>query len=210
MKFDKAFSRELVQRFHMAKRIALRQGPDDSKSTRLAPRPRAKRHAGTQCLLVGGVEGAGKTTLIQLGKLGEMFPGVRDIQSQRRAEQSIRQGHSVVVETELSNGRMREVIERTKARSAFIYIFLDSPMTALKRMGKDGANEDFRMRWFRSIGSVRWHVLHAEQFWLFDNTSSKVGQSPHLLAHGSNGRLRSFDKGFNPWADIALMDFWMK
>jgi predicted ABC-type ATPase len=109
----------------------------------------------------------------------------------------LEEGEAVGVETVLSSGKYRPVVEAVLSRGGFvglIYISLDSPETACARVrrrvahgGHNVLKEKIVTRWHRSIQELAWFLPRASRFWVYDNSDSDPQLAPKLLAVGSHG-----------------------
>lgn len=102
-------------------------------------------------------------------------------------EASIRAHQTVGVETVLSTGKYRRLVDKAKALGfdvRLIYILLDSPQRNIERVrlrvlkGGHAVPEDkILARHARSLEQLPWFLERADQAWLFDNS----GASPQLI-----------------------------
>jgi predicted ABC-type ATPase len=106
------------------------------------------------------------------------------------------EGERVGVETVLSTGKYRQVVQVAQSlhrRIYLIYVSLVSPALARERVrrrvglaGHDVPAEKVEERWCRSLDQLSWFASRADGFWLFDNSDSNR-TAPLLLALGSRG-----------------------
>lgn len=106
------------------------------------------------------------------------------------------QGGRGGIETVLSSGKFRPLVEKTLAaggRFYLIYVSLNSPELAARRVweraasgGHDVPAEKVAARWKKSLEELPWFLARASQAWVFDNSSS----TPTLLAVCRQGKAR--------------------
>jgi len=112
---------------------------------------------------------------------------------------AVARGEPVGVETVLSSGKYRPLVETVRARSGFvglIYVALSSPLIALERVaarvrrgGHGVPSEKVGQRWQRSLDCLAWFAERATAFWVIDNSNSDPAVAPRLLASGTAGKL---------------------
>ena len=98
-------------------------------------------------------------------------------------EASIRAHQTVGVETVLSTGKYRRLVELAKQHQfqfRLIYVLLDSPDRNVERVrlrvakGGHAVPEDrIRRRYQRSLEQLPWFLSQADQGWIFDNSGSQ-------------------------------------
>lgn len=99
----------------------------------------------------------------------------------------------VGVETVLSTDKYKSPVTAARAlngRFYLIYVSLASPALSLARVqqrvrqgGHDVPSDRLADRWRRSLELLPWFAAHADDFWVFDNSSSERC-APILLARG--------------------------
>ena len=114
-------------------------------------------------------------------------------------EQSIANLKSVGIETVLSTGKYRPVVEQARQRGMFvglIYVALSSPSLAIERVanrvqqaGHDVPSDKIIERWYRSLAQLPWFARHASAFFVVDNSDSNPDLPPILAASGKHGVL---------------------
>lgn len=107
---------------------------------------------------------------------------------------------SIGVETVLSTGKYRAVVEAAKSRGFqiwFIYVLLDSPERNVERVrlrvargGHDVPEQKIRDRYLRSLDQVPWFIKAADRAWVYDNS----GATPDLIARKEDGILTVLPK----------------
>jgi predicted ABC-type ATPase len=112
---------------------------------------------------------------------------------------ALRRGEAVGVETVLSSGKYRSLVELVREQGGFvglIYVALASPELACARVtrrvqagGHDVPAEKVRARWQRSLTNLPWFAAHASAFWVFDNSDESPEVPPRLMAAGQSGTL---------------------
>lgn len=108
-------------------------------------------------------------------------------------ETSIRAHQTVGVETVLSTGKYRRLVDAAKALGFevwLIYVLLDSPRRNVERVrlrvkkGGHAVPEDKILeRHARSLEQMPWFLEHADQAWLYDNS----GATPRLIGEKRAG-----------------------
>lgn len=108
-------------------------------------------------------------------------------------ETSIRAHQTVGVETVLSTGKYRRLVDAAKALGFevwLIYIVLDSPRRNVERVrlrvkkGGHAVPEDKILeRRAKSLEQLPWFLEHADQAWLYDNS----GATPRLIGEKRAG-----------------------
>jgi predicted ABC-type ATPase len=108
-------------------------------------------------------------------------------------EASIRAHQTVGVETVLSTGKYRRLVEAAKKLGfevRLIYVCLDSPQRNVERVrlrvkkGGHAVPEDkIVKRYVRSLEQMPWFLEQADQAWLFDNSGAK----PRLIGQKREG-----------------------
>jgi predicted ABC-type ATPase len=107
-------------------------------------------------------------------------------------EASINVHKSIGVETVLSTGKYRRLVEHAKAIGFviwLIYVVLDSPDRNVERVklrvrkGGHSVDEDkIRARYFRSLEQFPWFLDQADRAWIYDNsaaTPKQIGEKEH-------------------------------
>lgn len=164
-------------------------------------------------LIIAGPNGSGKSTAYEqsvveidrrsfriinpdmfaarIGKLERLQPDEANLQAVIRIEQwletSILAGHTVGVETVLSTGKYRRLVERAKAighEFRLIYVMLDTPERNMERVawrvsqgGHGVPEEKIRARYERSLRQLPWFLAQADEALLYDNS----GAQPRLV-----------------------------
>jgi predicted ABC-type ATPase len=110
-------------------------------------------------------------------------------------DSSIRAHRTVGVETVLSTSKYRRLVRLAKAfhfEVRLIYVLLDRVERNIERVairvkkgGHDVPQDKIRGRHRRSLWQLPWFLAHADQAWLFDNSSAV----PRLIAEKRGGRL---------------------
>jgi predicted ABC-type ATPase len=124
----------------------------------------------------------------QVEGLGETEANLAAVQRiEAWVEASIRAHQTVGVETVLSTGKYRRLVDLAKAHSFdvhLIYVLLDSPDRNVERVtlrvakGGHAVPEDrIRARYVRSLDQMPWFLDRADRAWMFDNS----GGRPHLI-----------------------------
>lgn len=108
-------------------------------------------------------------------------------------ETSIRAHQTVGVETVLSTGKYRRLVDAAKALGFevwLIYVLLDSPRRNVERVrlrvkkGGHAVPEDKILeRRAKSLEQLPWFLEHADQAWLYDNS----GATPRLIGEKRAG-----------------------
>lgn len=108
---------------------------------------------------------------------------------------SIDAHQTVGVETVLSTGKYRPLVEAAKARDfefRLIFVMLSSPDLNVERVrlrvkkgGHDVPEDSIRKRWTRSLEQLPWFLDRADQAALFDNS----GAVPQLIGRKQTGQL---------------------
>jgi len=116
---------------------------------------------------------------------------------ERDLQTALHCGESVGIETVLSSGKYRPLVELVRGQGGFvglIYVALASPELACARVarrvragGHDVPLEKIRARWQRSLANLAWFVAHASAFWVFDNSDENPDVPPRLMAAGQRG-----------------------
>lgn len=107
---------------------------------------------------------------------------------------------SIGVETVLSSGKYRRVVDAAKAKGFaiwFIYVLLDSPDRNVERVrlrvargGHDVPEAKVRERYGRSLQQMPWFLEAADRAWVYDNS----GATPDLIARKESGILTVLPK----------------
>ena len=107
---------------------------------------------------------------------------------------------SIGVETVLSTGKYRSVVDFAKSRGFqiwFIYVLLDSPERNVERVrlrvargGHDVPEAKIRDRYVRSLDQMSWFITAADRAWVYDNS----GATPDLIARKEAGVLTVLPK----------------
>lgn len=110
---------------------------------------------------------------------------------------AVGRGEAVGVETVLSTGKYRALVDLVRGRNGFvglIYVALASPELACARVarrvragGHDVPLDKIRARWRRSLTNLAWFVSHVSAFWVFDNSDENPDLAPQLIATGKGG-----------------------
>lgn len=127
---------------------------------------------------------------------------------------ALRRGEAVGVETVLSSGKYRPLVELVRGQSGFvglIYVALASPELACARVarrvqagGHDVPAEKVRARWQRSLANLPWFAAHATAFWVFDNSDENPDVPPRLMAAGRSGALDFLEPSAGDALQISL------
>ncbi len=101
---------------------------------------------------------------------------------------SIQVHKTIGVETVLSTGKYRRLVEKAKALGFavwLIYVVLDSPERSIERIklrvakgGHHVDDDDVRRRYGRSLEQLKWFLDQADQAWIYDNS----GAAPKQIA----------------------------
>ncbi|HEX5257353.1 MAG TPA: AAA family ATPase [Sphingomicrobium sp.] len=170
-------------------------------------------------LVIAGPNGSGKTTAYErsivqlrgralriinpdrLAKRLESFEKISaekaNLEAVSRIEQwletSILAGHSVGVETVLSTGKYRRLVDKAKFLGfeiQLIYVVLDNPDLNVQRValrvrrgGHSVPEEKIRTRYVRSLAQLPWFFEQADMALLFDNS----GATPRLVGEKAAG-----------------------
>ncbi|WP_326524322.1 AAA family ATPase [Sphingomonas sp.] len=104
-------------------------------------------------------------------------------------DSSIEVHQTIGVETVLSTGKYRRLVEKAKERGfevRLIYVFLASAELQIERIrlrvakgGHDVPEQKVRERRERSFDQLAWFFAEADKAWLFDNS----GAEPELVGH---------------------------
>jgi predicted ABC-type ATPase len=115
-------------------------------------------------------------------------------------ESSIQVHKTIGVETVLSTGKYRRLVDSAKALGFgvwLIYVVLDSPERSIERIklrvakgGHHVADDDVRRRYGRSLEQLKWFLDQADQAWIYDNS----GAEPKQIAQKTEGVI-SIDEG---------------
>ena len=129
-------------------------------------------------------------------------------------KEAIDDDRSVGVETVLSTGKYRPLVEEVTEVGGFvglIYITLSSPALAKERVaarvrrgGHGIPDEKIEQRWKRSLDCLAWFCARVTAFWIIDNSDSDPAHVPHLLARGRNGKLEFLEETAFPELKAAL------
>lgn len=129
---------------------------------------------------------------------------------ERELQAVLRHGEAVGVETVLSSGKYRPLVEFVRGQGGFvglIYIALASPELAAARVarrvqtgGHDVPPDKIRARWQRSLANLPGFAARASAFWVFDNSDENPAVPPPLIAAGRSGALDFLE----PFAADAL------
>jgi predicted ABC-type ATPase len=108
-------------------------------------------------------------------------------------EASINVHKTIGVETVLSTGKYRRLVDKAKALGFavwMIYVVLDSPERSIERIklrvAKGGHNvddADVRRRYGRSLDQCRWFLDKADRAWIYDNS----GAAPKQVGEKADG-----------------------
>jgi len=100
---------------------------------------------------------------------------------------------SVGVETVLSTGKYRRLVESAKGLGFavwLVYVVLDSPERSIERIrlrvrkgGHDVPDEKVRSRYARSLEQLPWFLDQADEAWIYDNS----GAEPRRIGEKSGG-----------------------
>lgn len=100
---------------------------------------------------------------------------------------------SVGVETVLSTGKYRRLVEKAKGLGFavwLVYVVLDSPERNIERVrlrvrkgGHDVQDEKVRSRHARSLDQLPWFLDQADEAWIYDNS----GAEPRRIGEKSGG-----------------------
>jgi predicted ABC-type ATPase len=100
---------------------------------------------------------------------------------------------SVGVETVLSTGKYRRLVEKAKDLGFavwLVYVVLDSPRRNIERVrlrvrkgGHDVPDEKVRSRYTRSLEQLPWFLDEADEAWIYDNS----GAEPRRIGEKSRG-----------------------
>ena len=127
-----------------------------------------------------------------------------------QVKELLAKGEAVSVETVLSTGKYRDVVEKLRrAGGSFnlIYIGLRSPELSRERVasrvtkgGHPVPEEKLAGRWRRSLENLPWFARQADRFLIYDNSDSDPSIQPPLVARNGSaaGRLRLLDREANP------------
>ncbi|MHB1665620.1 MAG: zeta toxin family protein [bacterium] len=119
---------------------------------------------------------------------------------------------SFAIETVLSTDKYIKYVEEAKLKgyiTAIVYIGLDSPETAIKRVrmrvktgGHDVSEDKIRKRFNNSINNVKYFVKLAD----FSIIHSNIGDANHykIIAIGLNGKVAIKDEKTLSWINKAL------
>ena len=128
-----------------------------------------------------------------LDKLSANLEAVNRIERWLYASIDVHQ--TIGVETVLSTGKYRKLVEHAKARgfeSWLIYVVLDSEERNIERVkiransgGHDVPVEKIRERYWRSIQQFPWFLDKADRAWVYDNSDAE----PKLIARKEAGRI---------------------
>jgi predicted ABC-type ATPase len=126
-------------------------------------------------------------------------------------EASIRVHQTVGVETVLSTGKYRRLVDEAKRLNfefRLIYVLLDSPDRNVERVrlrvakgGHDVPEDRIRARYVRSLAQLPWFLEQADQAWIFDNSSAV----PKLIGQKRAGVITLEPQASPEIADAALM-----
>lgn len=116
---------------------------------------------------------------------------------------SVGRGESIGIETVLSTGKYRRVVEdvhRTGGKVNLIYITVESPAIAVARVAMRFARGGHGVpphkvsdRYYRSHLNLNWFATNADRFWVIDNSGSDPTVPPTMPAHGAAGVLEYLD-----------------
>lgn len=109
---------------------------------------------------------------------------------------SIRVHQTIGVETVLSSGKYRRLVELARSHDFeihLIYVFLDSVEKQLKRIkqrvakgGHDVPADKVRSRRERSFEQLSWFFYQADRAWVYDNSGAEL----ELVAQKGDGKVR--------------------
>ena len=126
---------------------------------------------------------------------------------------AIEHGKSVGTETVLSTHKYRSVVERVHELGGtfkLLYVGLRHPSISVQRVaqrvregGHDVPTDRLEARWQRSIEHLGWYARQAEQFFVFDNSTS-LHAVPPLIAEGGAGVLRVHEPDAIPEITASL------
>jgi len=131
-------------------------------------------------------------------------------------KRGLKAGECVGVETVLSTGKYRELVELVRRRRGFvglIYVAISSPRLSMERVrqrvsrgGHDVPPQKIADRWRRSLEQLGWFAKRATVFWVFDNSDSNPDIPPRLVARGKKGCIESLDAITFPELHVALAE----
>jgi predicted ABC-type ATPase len=108
-------------------------------------------------------------------------------------EASIKVHKTIGVETVLSTGKYRRLVEVAKEIGFaiwFLYVVLDSPERSIERIrlrvakgGHPVPDDKVRQRYQRSLEQFPWFLEQADQAWIWDNS----GATPKTIGEKSDG-----------------------
>jgi predicted ABC-type ATPase len=109
------------------------------------------------------------------------------------AQAAIRANRSICLETVLSTGKYRSLVEQTLKHGGFFglfYIAVNSPEISARRIaqrvaegGHDVPTEKLAARWQRSLEQLPWFVERAHFVLVYDNSAEKLGTPPEMVAY---------------------------
>jgi predicted ABC-type ATPase len=112
---------------------------------------------------------------------------------------SIELHQTVGVETVLSTGKYRKLVEKAKSRGFefwFFYVLLDSPERNVERVkirtsrgGHAVPREKIIERYSRSLAQFPWFFAEAQRAWVYDNS----GATPRLIADKDDKETRIYE-----------------
>jgi len=163
-------------------------------------------------LIVAGPNGSGKSTAYEVANAEfedrsfwivnpdrlsariavaeEMTLPDANLQAVTRIEQwleaSIAVHKTIGVETVLSTGKYRRLVDLARAKSYdiwLIYVLLDNPdlnvarvRTRVAKGGHDVPEDRIRSRYQRSLDQMPWFLQQADRAWIYDNSGSSLEQ----------------------------------
>lgn len=99
-------------------------------------------------------------------------------------EASIAVHKTIGVETVLSTGKYRRLVDQAKVLGFeiwLLYVVLETPDLNVSRVdlrvrkgGHAVAEADIRSRYARSLAQLPWFIDHADRAWLYDNSSAEL------------------------------------
>lgn len=113
----------------------------------------------------------------------------------REATKRLQSGEMVCLETVLSTGKYRSLVNSLQANGGsleLVYVALQSHLISRERIsfrvlkgGHDVPESKLAERWRRSLEELKWFVSRADRFSIYDNTR----KPPEQLAEGERGRI---------------------
>lgn len=137
---------------------------------------------------------------------------------QRDAEAILDEGGCVCLETVLSTGKFRPLVERVLAcggRFFLVYVAVKDPSVSCGRVqhraslgGHDVAPEKVATRWHRSLEQLQWFARRASVFLAYDNSDSSIERAPLLIARSTDGVLTIHEPEAVPALTASLRQAW--